>query len=73
MTTDHEGMIPSLKERDMNEFSKEVRELDIDQLDGVSGGEIALDAAVNAYLALQARLAAAVQGPSTTPKVSLHF
>jgi hypothetical protein len=57
----------------MNEFTKEVRELDIDQLDGVSGGEIAIDAAVNAYLALQARLAAAVQGPSTTPKVSLHF
>ena len=57
----------------MNEFTCEVRELDIDQLDSVSGGEIAIDIAANAYLALQARLAAAVQGPSTTPKISLHF
>jgi hypothetical protein len=57
----------------MNEFTCVVRELDIDQLDSVSGGEIAIDAAANAYLALQARLAAAVQGPSTTPKITLHF
>jgi hypothetical protein len=57
----------------MNEFTCEVRELDIDQLDSVSGGEIAIDIAANAYLALQARLAAAVQGPSTTPKTTLHF
>ena len=57
----------------MIEFTHDVRELDIEQLDCVSGGEIAIDAAANAYLALQARLAAAVQGPSTTPKISLHF
>jgi hypothetical protein len=57
----------------MNKFTSEVRKLDIDELDGVSGGEIAIDAAANAYLALQARLAAAVQGPSTTPKITLHF
>jgi hypothetical protein len=57
----------------MSEFTSKVRELDIDQLDRVSGGEIAIDAAANAYLALQARLAAAVQGPSTTPKITLHF
>jgi hypothetical protein len=57
----------------MNEFIKEVRELDIDQLEIVSGGDVALDAAAKAYGQMLDRLAAAVQGPSTTPKITLHF
>jgi hypothetical protein len=69
----HEGMVPSLRERDMSEFTSEVRELDIDQLDSVSGGDMALDVAVKAYEALGKRLLDAVHQPVTQPTVTLHF
>jgi hypothetical protein len=67
----HEGTV--FRERDMSEFSSEVRELDIDQLESVSGGDIALDVAVKAYEALGKRLLDAVHQPVTQPTVTLHF
>jgi hypothetical protein len=57
----------------MSEFNNGVRELDIDQLDGVSGGDMALDVAVKAYEALGKRLLDAVHQPVTQPTVTLHF
>ena len=57
----------------MSEFTSEVRELDIDQLDRVSGGDMALNLAIKAYEDLGKRLASAVQGPATQPTVTLHF
>jgi hypothetical protein len=72
-TTDHEGMVPSSRERDMSEFTGEVRELDIDQLNGVSGGDMALDLAVKAYDALGKRLLDTVHQPVTQPTNTLHF
>ena len=65
-------MVPSFRERDMSEFSSEIRELDIDQLDSVSGGDMALDVAVKAYEALGKRLLDAVHQPVTQP-TTLHF
>jgi hypothetical protein len=56
----------------MSGFNNEVRELDIDQLDSVSGGDIALDVAVKAYEALGKRLLDAVHQPVTQP-TTLHF
>lgn len=57
----------------MTEFTSEVRELDIDQLDSVSGGDLALNIAVKAYDDLGKRLVAAVHQPVTQPSVTLHF
>jgi len=56
----------------MTELTNEVRELDIDQLDGVSGGDMAIDLAVKAYEALGKRLVDAVHPPAQ-PTVTLHF
>jgi|BarGraIncu00222A_1022003.scaffolds.fasta_scaffold13485_3 hypothetical protein len=69
----HEGTVPSFRESDMSDFSSEVRELDIDQLESVSGGDMALDVAVKAYEALGKRLLDAVHQPVTQPTVTLHF
>lgn len=57
----------------MSEFTSEVRELDIGQLDSVSGGDMAIDLAVKAYEALGKRLVDAVHQPVTQPTVTLHF
>jgi hypothetical protein len=57
----------------MSGFTSEVRELDIDQLNSVSGGDVALNAAVKAYEALGQRLLDAVHQPVTQPTVTLHF
>jgi hypothetical protein len=57
----------------MSEFTREVRELDIDQLNSVSGGDMALDLAVKAYEALGKRLLDAVHQPVTQPTNTLHF
>ena len=57
----------------MSEFTSEVRELDIDHLDNVSGGDMAIDLAVKAYEALGKRLVDAVHQPVTQPTVTLHF
>jgi len=57
----------------MSDFNNEVRELDIGQLDRVSGGDMALDVAVKAYEALGKRLLDAVHQPVTQPTVTLHF
>jgi hypothetical protein len=62
-----------MQERDMTRLTHEVRELDIDHLDAVSGGDIAIDAAVKAYEALGKRLLDAVHQPVTQPTVTLHF
>jgi bacteriocin-like protein len=51
----------------------EARELNIDELDSVSGGEIAIDLAVKAYEALGKRLMDAVHQPVTQPTDTLHF
>ncbi|MBU6464641.1 MAG: hypothetical protein KGK01_16795 [Bradyrhizobium sp.] len=51
----------------------EDRELDIDQLDSVSGGDLALNIAVKAYEDLGKRLVDAVHQPVTQPSVTLHF
>jgi len=50
----------------------ETRELNIDALDSVSGGDMALDLAVKAYEALGKRLMDAVHPPAK-PTVTLHF
>lgn len=57
----------------MSKFISEVCELGLDQLDCVSGGDMALDAAVKAYQELGKRLDAAVHQPVTQPKITLHF
>jgi hypothetical protein len=51
----------------------EDRELDVDQLDSVSGGDMALDIAVKAYEDLGKRLVAAVHQPVTQPTSPMHF
>ena len=56
----------------MTELTNEVRELDIDQLDSVTGGDMAIDLAVKAYEALGKRLMDAVHPPAK-PTVTLHF
>jgi hypothetical protein len=56
----------------MSELTNEVRQLDIEQLDRVSGGDIAIDLAVKAYEALGKRLLDAVHQPVTQP-TTLHF
>lgn len=68
------GMDPSFKqERDMNKFNSEVRELDIDQLDSVSGGDMALNIAVKAYEAMCQRVVDAAHQPITQPTSPMHF
>ena len=57
----------------MSELTKETCELDISQLDHISGGDMALDAAVKAYEDLGKRLVAAVHQPVTQPTTTLHF
>ena len=57
----------------MSEFTSEVRELNIGQLDSVSAGDMAIDLAVKAYEALGKRLVDAVHQPVTQPTVTLHF
>jgi hypothetical protein len=57
----------------MSEFTSEVRELDIDQLDSVSGGDMAIDLAVKAYENMGKRLVDAVHQPVTQPTITLHF
>jgi hypothetical protein len=70
----HEGMVPSFTEREMSEYINEVHELDVGQLECVSGGDMALDLAVKAYeAALGKRLMDAVHQPVTQPTVTLHF
>ena len=64
---------PQKQESDMNEFTNEVRELDIDQLDSVSGGDLALDIAIKAYEDLGKRVVAAVHQPVTQPTSPMHF
>jgi hypothetical protein len=56
----------------MSEFTSEFRELDIDQLDSVSGGDVALDVAIKAYEAMEKRVMDAVHKPVTQP-TTLHF
>src|SRR4029079_14098244 len=56
---------PQKQESDMSNF--EDRELDVDQLDSVSGGDMALDIAVKAYEDLGKRLVAAAHHPVTEP------
>jgi hypothetical protein len=56
----------------MSEFTSEFRELDIDQLDSVSGGDVALDVAIKAYEAMEKRVMDAVHQP-VTPPPTLHF
>jgi hypothetical protein len=51
----------------------ETRELNIDELDSVSGGDIAIDLAVKAYQALGRSLLDAVHQPVTQPTDPLHF
>ena len=54
-------------------MTNDIRELSIDELDTVSGGDMALDVAVKAYEALGKRLLDAVYQPMTQPTVTLHF
>ena len=54
-------------------MTNDIRELSIDELDTVSGGDMALDVAVKAYEALGKRLLDAVHQPVTQPTVTLHF
>jgi bacteriocin-like protein len=63
-------MIPPQKQG--NDMSNEIRELNINELDAVSGGDMALDVAVKAYEALGKRLLDAVHQPVTQP-TTLHF
>ena len=56
----------------MSEFTSEFRELNIDQLDSVSGGDVALDVAIKAYEAMEKRVMDAVHQPVTQP-TTLHF
>jgi hypothetical protein len=55
----------------MTNFIQETRELGIEQLDRVSGGDMALNLAINAYEALGKRLRDAVH-PPTQPTITLH-
>lgn len=57
----------------MTEFTNDVCELDIDQLDGVCGGDMALNLAIAAYEDLGKRLVAAVHQPVTQPTSPMHF
>jgi len=57
----------------MNKFNSEVRELDIDQLDSVSGGDMALNIAVKAYEAMCQRVVDAAHQPITQPTSPMHF
>jgi hypothetical protein len=57
----------------MSEITSEVRGLDVEHLDNVSGGDMAIDLAVKAYEALGKRLIDAVHQPVTQPTVTLHF
>jgi bacteriocin-like protein len=51
----------------------EDRELTINELDTVSGGDMALNAAISAYEALLAkRVMGAVHQPVTQPTITLH-
>jgi hypothetical protein len=54
-------------------MTNDICELSIDQLDSVSGGDMALDLAVKAYEALGKRRLDAVHQPVTQPTVTLHF
>ena len=49
------------------------RELNIIELDTVSGGDMALNLAVKAYEDLGKRLVAAVHQPLTQPTSPMHF
>ena len=68
------GWSPLLEKREtrVTKFD-ETRELNIDELDGVSAGDMALNLAVKAYEALGKRLLDAVHQPVTQPTVTLHF
>ena len=57
----------------MIEMTNEVRELDVYQLDGVSGGDLALNIAIKAYEDLGKRVVAAVHQPITQPTSPMHF
>ena len=50
---------------------RDISELSIDELHGVSGGDMALDIAVKAYLAMEKRVMEAVH-PSPQPTITLH-
>jgi hypothetical protein len=56
----------------MSEATSEVRELDINLLDSVSAGDMALNLAIKAYEDLGKRLVDAVHQPVTQP-ATLHF
>jgi bacteriocin-like protein len=54
-------------------MNNEIHELNINELDTVSGGDMALDAAISAYQALLAkRVMGAVHQPVTQPTITLH-
>ena len=58
----------------MNELFSETHELSIDELDCVSGGDMALNLAVKAYEALGQRLMDAIHQPVTSQSAtSLHM
>ena len=57
----------------MNDLTHETRELSIDQLDSVSGGDYAINLAVKAYEALGQRLMDAIHPPKPAPTMSLHM
>jgi hypothetical protein len=62
------------KEQNMTEVTSETIELRIEELDRVSGGDMAIDLAVKAYEALGQRLVDAVHQPVTSqPTMSLHM
>ena len=56
----------------MSKFTSEFRELNIDQLDSVSGGDMAINLAVKAYEDMDKRLVAAVRKPVTQPTSPLR-
>jgi hypothetical protein len=57
----------------MAQFTNDIRELDVDALQTVVGGDMALNLAVKAYEDLGKRLVAAVHQPVTQPSSPLHF
>lgn len=57
----------------MKKFTTEFSELNIDQLDRVSGGDMAINLAVKAYEDMGKRLVAAVHKPVTQPKSPMQF
>lgn len=58
----------------MEQMLSQTRMLTDTELDAVSGGDMAIDLAVKAYLALQQRLMDAVHQPVTSPPtMSLHM